>query len=178
MDSFPASEDALLVAAARAGGRAAFAEIYRRHGAAVYGLALRLLGEPAAAQDLAHDVFLRALDRLDDLRDANHLRAWLKRATANGAIDQLRARRPGLELAVLDTLTDGEPDLAEAARLPPQLDRLPAPLRLLLWLHVVEGWTHAELAQRFGRSESWSKSAISRGLQRLRESTSQNGDCP
>src|SRR3546814_21121964 len=40
--------------------------------------------------------------------------------------------------------------------------------RTVIWLHAMEGWSHPELGRRFDRSESWSKSIVSRGLSRLR----------
>ena len=49
------------------------------------------------------------------------------------------------------------------------LQRFPPEVRTVVWLRVVEGWTHRELAGRFGRSESWSKSLVSRALARMRE---------
>lgn len=160
--------DAHLLAAARRGDRTAFAALYRRHSPAVFGLALRVLGERSAAEDVVQDVFLRALDRIDSLRDGERLAAWLKRSAANASIDLIRQRRPQAGPEALDALEDAAPDPADIDRLPALLDGLPTATRALLWLFVVEGWTHPELAARFGRSESWSKSIISRVLQQLK----------
>ena len=49
------------------------------------------------------------------------------------------------------------------------LKQLSPQARALVWLHQVEGWTHDELGRRFGHSESWSKSIVSRALAQLRD---------
>ena len=49
------------------------------------------------------------------------------------------------------------------------LDSLPAKTRAVIWLHDVEGYTHKEIGRLFGRTESYSKSQLARGYQRLRE---------
>ena len=54
------------------------------------------------------------------------------------------------------------------------LRRLPPLARTLVWLHLMEGWSHKELAARFGHSESWSKSVLSRALAQLRADLSDN----
>lgn len=169
MDGHAATDDTPLLEAARRGDRQAFATLYRRHSPAVYGLALRVLADRSAAEDVVQDVFLRALDQLGELRDSTRLGAWLKRSAANASIDLIRKRRPQAEPEMIETLEAGPLfDPAEMPALPGLLDALPAQSRALLWLFVVEGWTHTELADRFGRSESWSKSIISRALQQLR----------
>lgn len=160
--------EARLVRRARWGGEEAFAQLYAMHAKAVYSLALRLSGNPAAAEDITQDVFLKMLGFLDGFREGAPLRPWLKRVTANLAIDRLRRERPQLTETFdeqwFDT-GDAAHTEAETSRL---LRRLPPLARTLVWLHEMEGWSHRELATRFGRSESWSKSIVSRALARLR----------
>lgn len=168
MDGTLTSNEAQQLAAAQAGNREAFGALYRRHAPAVYGLALRILGDRTAAEDIVQDVFLRALDQIDRLRDGERLGAWLKRSAANACIDLIRRRRPLVDPDDLDTIACGTPGPDALASVPAFLEQLPTQTRALLWLFTVEGWTHPELAERFGRSESWSKSIISRTLSRLR----------
>jgi RNA polymerase sigma-70 factor (ECF subfamily) len=157
-----------LVRRARRGDGAAFEAIYRAHARAIHGLALRLTGQPALAEDVTQETFLRLLRFLGGFRAGAPLRPWLKRVASNLAIDHLRRNR----LIAVDpadqawTDAGAGPDLgaeAEAA-----LRRLPPVLRTVLWLHEVEGWSHPELARRFGRTPSWSKSVLSRGLAAIR----------
>ena len=154
---------------ARHGDEAAFASIYRDHARAIHTLALRLTGSHAAAADIVQETFLRMFGFLNGLRDDAPLRPWLKRVAANLAIDRLRRERRDRDWP------EGWDPEDEAARAPAQgaetsglLRRLPPLARTLVWLHEMEGWSHEELARRFRRSPSWSKSILSRALSRLR----------
>ena len=155
---------------ARRGDRAAFDRLYRLHSAAVYTLAVRLTGVPATAEDITQDTFLKMLQFVGGFRDGMPLRPWLKRVAANAAIDRLRRDRHHL-LDELDAQhADGHAAAPGGAAEADGLLRRLAPLaRTLVWLHEMEGWTHAELAARFRRSPSWSKSIVSRALARLRD---------
>jgi RNA polymerase sigma-70 factor (ECF subfamily) len=87
---------------------------------------------------------------------------------ANAAID--RIRRDGRLVAVEDDdahPANGPDPLLHAESLG-LLRRLGPIERTVVWLHAMEGWSHPELGRRFGRSESWSKSIVSRTLSRLR----------
>lgn len=60
-----------------------FAEVYAVHSQAVYYLALRILGDPAQAQDAVHDVFLKAFRKYGEFRGQSEVRTWLYRITLN-----------------------------------------------------------------------------------------------
>lgn len=161
-------DEAQLVRRARRGQEAAFAELYRRHARAVHSLALRLTGNAAAAEDITQDCFLKLLQFLGGLRRGSPLRPWLKRVAANAAIHRIRRERryAAAEDETEPAAPDAGPSLhAEALG---ALRRLSPTVRTLVWLHTMEGWSHRELGERFGHSESWSKSAVSRALLQLR----------
>lgn len=164
----PDDDEAQLLRRARWGDEQAFASLYERHAPAVYGLALRLTGQRAAAEDLTQEAFLRMVGFIGGLRTDRPLRPWLKRVVANAAVDRFRQQRRWSDAPAEDAWPapgPGPDDTAEADAL---LRRLPPLVRTVLWLHQAEGWTHAELGRRFGRSESWSKSLVSRALEQLR----------
>lgn len=159
---------------ARRGDQGAFAELYALHAPSLYALALKLLGNPATAEDVVQDTFIKAIQSIGGFRGDAPLRAWLKRVTAHLAIDHLRARRPVAEVDPdFMVATDAGPEhLSEALGL---LARLPATARSVVWLHEMEGWSHPEIAARFGYTESWSKSLLSRSLSRLRSWMEESG---
>jgi len=160
-----------LLTRARLGNQQAFAELYARHAQAVHALAYRLTGDRAAAEDIAQDTFLRMLKFLGGLRSDQPLRPWLKRVAANAAIDHLRRNRR-LQLADAEAeWPDPSASTETGAEIHGLLRRLPPPVRTVVWLHLMEGWSHRELADRFGRSESWSKSLLSRALRTLQSET-------
>jgi RNA polymerase sigma-70 factor (ECF subfamily) len=157
--------------AARRGDHAALATIHRLYARPAYNLALRMLGDAMAAEDVVQDVFERLARSLGGYRGDAPFGAWLRRAVANGAVDELRRRRwLDLDTPVPDRiepagLTGVDEVALEAWQL---LDRLEPTARAVLVLHAVEGLTHAEMAVLFGRSESYTKSLLSRALVRLR----------
>lgn len=163
-------DEPTLVRRARRGDHAAFAALYRLHATAVHTLAYRLTGNHATSEDITQEAFLRMLQFLGGFKDGLPLRPWLKRVAANAAIDRLRRDRHHLldEIAADHAHEDASAhaDAAEASGL---LRRLPPLPRTLVWLHEMEGWTHAELASRFKQSPSWSKSIVSRAIARLRD---------
>ncbi len=83
--------DAITLERARRGDMDACAAIYRRFGTACFNLALRILGDRAAAEDVVQEVFLKMINTLPGFRGDAPFGVWLKRMTANATIDTLRA---------------------------------------------------------------------------------------
>lgn len=166
--------DAMTLARAQNGDMQAFAALYACFGRACFNLALRILGNRSQAEDTVQEIFLKMFSAVRGYRGDAPFGSWLKRLTVNAVIDQLRAQRRDGETgagegdAAADLLADpGSPAAPlDAWAL---LRRLPARARAVLVLHEFEGYTHAELAQLFGQSESYSKSILARALRRLSE---------
>ena len=162
-------EEAAWIRRARRGDDQAFALLYRAHAKAIHALAYRLTGNAAAAEDVTQETFLKMFGFLSGLRSDTPLRPWLKRVAANAAIDRLRRdQRFTFDVQEESWAYEGT-DAADHAEVPALLRRLPPVARTLVWLHEMEGWSHPEIAVRFGRSQSWSKSILSRALNKLRE---------
>lgn len=155
--------------ALREGSRDALALAYDRFSAPVYGLALRVLGSPHDAADVVQDIFLRLPKAARRFRGDAPFGAWLRRLAANATIDFLRQRRRLVPLASAELELGHGVEPAAATEAGALLDRLSPTARLVLLLHAVEGYTHAEMAEMFGQSESYSKSVLSRALRRLRD---------
>lgn len=160
-----------LLERARRGDKEAFASLYLQQAQSIYALALRVTGDRGKAEDVTQETFLKALKGLRGYRGEAPVQVWLRRMAANASIDLLRAdgrwRHAGDE--VEPVATDNPEAHAELQRTCGHLACLRPDARAVVWLHTVEGWNHAELAERFGQSESWSKSLLSRSLQVLRE---------
>ena len=166
-------DEAVLLRRAKRGDQDAFARLYAHHAGAIHALAWRLTADRVLAEDIVQDTFLRMLGHLRGLEPGRPVRPWLKQVAARIAIDRLRKRWRELpeDATAEPTATTLPPDAyGEALGL---LGRLSPQARALVWLHQMEGWTHDELGRRFGRSESWSKSIVSRALATLRADLSQ-----
>lgn len=171
---FAAPLDALSVQRLRLGERAALGQAYDLYGRSMFTLALRITGRPSAAEDVVQDTWLKALQALDGHRGDAPFGAWLRRLTVNTALDRLRAEHRWLALDSID-----EPAAADSAHGEHAqealglLRRLSPAARTVVVLHTLEGYSHAELGALFGRSESWSKSLLSRALARLQAELSE-----
>lgn len=186
----PDEIEAALVARAREGDVDAYNQLVERYQGLVYNLALRMLGDVAAAEDVAQEAFLSAYRNLRGLRGAN-FRSWLLRIAANGCRDQLRSarRRPAdsLERALMADPTveppdqaAGPPDLAErrelALVLEAALATLPPDQRLAVFLSDVQGFDYEEIAHITGSALGTVKSRLSRGRERLRDWLRRQGE--
>jgi len=92
-----------LVERARMGDRAAYGELVTRFQPAVFAIALGRLRNAAEAQELAQEVFIHAMTKLDQLRDAQCFAGWLRQITVRMALNRLTRRGPfqGAEPEVL-----------------------------------------------------------------------------
>jgi RNA polymerase sigma factor (sigma-70 family) len=134
-----------------------FDALVRPHTLALYQLAYRLLRNRADAEDLVQDVLLKLYPRTGEMAKLRDLRPWLLRVVYNQFVDTLRKRRRSSA-----TVSDGDgPDLADPAPGPEQqvsaaqgadrvrdaLGQLNENQRLLVGLHLVDGYTLDEVAQ-------------------------------
>lgn len=94
-----------LVRAAQAGDRAAFGELFERFQPTVIAIAMRRLRDYADAQELAQDVFMQAMLKLDQLRTPEAFGGWLRQITVRMAINRAVRRAPSIAV---------EPELLEA----------------------------------------------------------------
>jgi len=164
-----------LVWAIRSGDESAMATLYDRYSGLVYAVALRVLGETGAAEDVLQEVFLQ-LWRNPAAFDSSrgNLGAWLAVIARNRAIDGLRKRRPETDIA--DVVVSVEPDLAGEAersraleKVRAELNAMPAPQRKALEMAYFEGLTHVEIAAKSGEPLGTIKTRIRTGLQALRQ---------
>jgi RNA polymerase sigma-70 factor, ECF subfamily len=174
------SEEAQLVAAAKAGDSDAFAELVRATQADVYTLAYRLTGNEDDARDVAQEAFFRAFKSLKRFRGDSRFSTWMYRITANCASTHLTRRSKGRhdELSDDDSVLDERPEsdpeaMAEAGilrdRVSAALDDLPQILRAVVVLRDVYDLPHDAIASELGISESAAKVRLHRARRKLRE---------
>jgi RNA polymerase sigma-70 factor (ECF subfamily) len=130
------------------------------------------VSDPATAQDLLQDVFVKIQKRLAQLQDPAKLEGWIYLITRNAIIDHYRTRKEAVELP--DTLP-AEPDAndGEIEELKASFRRmiysLPEPYREAVVLTELEGLTQKALAERLGISLSGAKSRVQRGRAQLKQ---------
>ncbi|MBV8490997.1 MAG: sigma-70 family RNA polymerase sigma factor [Candidatus Eremiobacteraeota bacterium] len=157
----------------RARDARAFEVLYDGHHRLVYGLALRMLGDAAGAEDVTQSVFLKVWNAPDLFRGGN-FGAWIARVARNRSLDVLRSRSTRNESELPAALPEAEPmeDLAfariDAARVRAALASLPNELREPIELGFFGGITHEEIAKRSGTPLGTVKTRIRSGLRKLR----------
>ena len=165
---------------------AALAELYDRHSRLLFGLILRIVRDRGEAEEILQDTFLRVWTRAEryDPQIGGPL-PWIVRVARNCAIDRLRARRvratvvaPAIDFAAVETAAPAtgiqtpETAVLTAERrrgLTDALAGLPAEQRRLIEAAFFEGYTHSELAQRFGLPLGTVKTRIRVGMIVMRQ---------
>ena len=170
--------DPAIVKRAARGDARAHEIIYRAFSAPVYSLCLRFTRVPAQAEDLVQETFIEIMRSIAKFRGEAALGSWIRRIAVSKALMYLRsawtARGQSLgddwhEVTPGDVISHGVPSRPDdALDLDAALANLPATSRVVVWLHDVEGFTHKEIAVLMGKTESFSKSQLSRAYQRLR----------
>jgi len=151
------------------------AQLYARYSSVVYAVALRVLGDTAAAEDVVQEIFMQ-LWRNPGAFDSGrgNLAPWLAVITRNRAVDALRKRRPQTEIS--ETTVSVEPDLAGDAdrgraieKVRAALKDMPAAQRSSLEMAYFEGYSHSEIAEKTGEPLGTVKTRIRNGLMLLRK---------
>lgn len=138
---------------------------------ALYRFVIGRVKDHAAAEDIVHDVLLRAHDKQSQLRDETKLAPWLYQMTRNAIVDHQRAHKPGAEMPEDVAMPESEPAaLSELAMcLTPLIEQLPERYRTALELSELHGLTQNETAKRLGISLSGAKSRVQRARAQLKD---------
>ncbi len=164
-------------ARACAGEEAARQAIYAAVAPATFALIRRLVGHRAASEDVFQDTMMIFYERLTQFRQEAPLGAWLRQIAVSRCLMHLRS--PWQRVRQYLDSPDGGPSptgtALQTSALSPEafdVERALASLgptaRAVVWMYEVEGYSHAEIAQAFGRSISFSKSQLARAHLRLR----------
>ena len=169
---------------AQAGDPAAFEYLYQLHSRRVYALCLRMVSNPADAEDLTQEAFLQLFRKIGTFRGESAFSTWLHRMTVNVVLMRLRKKTLPTD-SLEETLEPdaessgpkrdvGAPDLrlsgaVDRVNLERSIDKLPPGYRTVFVLHDVQGYEHNEIAGIMGCSVGNSKSQLHKARTRLRE---------
>ena len=123
------------------------------------------------AQEVTHEAFITAFRRIRQFRGDAPFWGWLRRVVVNHAISALRKlpKADLVEFQDYQASADGDQEsIGRAMDLEQALQRLSHEDRAVIWLHDVEGYRHGEIAQIFGKTESFSKTRLARARQKVR----------
>ena len=153
------TETGRLVVAAQRGDRDAFAQLVEMYERRVFAIAMRRLGNEAEAQELTQEVFIKAMCKIDQVREPNCFSGWLRSITTRMALNRLTRRRPDfatapevLTDACVEDVTPVDHALGVERRmwLRAGLDRLGEVDRATLVAFYFDGQSILEMSDRFG----------------------------
>ena len=128
------------------------------------------VSNPAEAEDILQDVFLKIGTRLNQLEDTAKLQGWLYLIARNAVIDHYRKQRETVELPETLAIEDEPAELEELkVSFRRMIHGLPGPYREAILLTEFDGLSQVELARRLGISVSGAKSRVQRGREQLKE---------
>ena len=162
--------DELLVNASRSGEHDAFAMLVHRHVKRVFAICLSMLGDVVDAEDAAQEVFLRAYEGIDGLRDGGRFSSWINQIARNRCRDILRQqlRRPDRSSTTIED-DHAMPPVAQYEDLHDALSRLPEEYRLALLLYYYDGKDTQSLAHELGLTQGGACTRLFRARGQLRK---------
>ena len=151
----------------------AFEALYRLHVGKVYGLCLRMTGNPAEAEDCVQDAFIQAWDKLDRFRGDSSFGTWLHRVAVNVVLGRMRKSKR--EHDRIQAVNDVHPvresvgDTGEVRDIEAAMNRLPSGARHVFVLHAVYGYSHDETGEMLGIAAGTSKAQLHRARRLLQQ---------
>ncbi len=168
----PAAE---LVTRACRGDTGAFEALYREHVGRVYGLCLRMTGQPASAEDLTQDTFVNAWRSLPGYEGRSSFSTWLHRIAVNAVLAKRRGPQGRNEVSMTDDAGEQmefeQKDSFDEAT-PIDVERaiaaLPPGARDIVVLHGIYGYSHEEAAGMLGIAVGTCKAQLHRARHLMR----------
>jgi len=150
------------------GDRKAQEQCYIAFSPLLYTTILKICDSREVASDLLHDTFMDVFNNIASFNPQFSFIAWLKRIAINNTFNHIKRQKTALK--VIEHI-DSTPQSATQSNnnlLNKLLYQLPTEHRMVMWLFIVEQYSHADIAQFTDKSESYSKSIVSRSLKKLR----------
>jgi RNA polymerase sigma-70 factor (ECF subfamily) len=168
--------DAELAAAVAAGDAASFEQLVKKYERSVLNTIYRYVGDKAAAEDVAQEVFLKVWSRAKSFKGRSSFSTWLYRVVVNQCLNFRQKRARAKNVPLDETIAQGGPDPDErldgagrAAAVRAAVDELPARQRMALMLSKFEGRSYREIAEIMRTSTSSVESLIFRARQTLKK---------
>jgi RNA polymerase sigma-70 factor, ECF subfamily len=177
---------------AQNGDSSAFERIYQSYCRRIYALCLRMVRNPAEAEDLTQEAFLLVLRKIQTFRGESAFSTWLHRLALNVVFMHLRKRKlPGVSLEKSTKLDDGShaqgnqvggrdlslTGLIDRFNLERAVNQLPETCKMVFVLHDIQGYKHNEIAGIMDSSVGTSKVRLHRARVRLRGLLRESKDC-
>jgi len=162
-----------LIDRCRVGDRKAQFELYGMYYKSMYSVSLRILGNVTEAEDAMQEAFLSAFRNIDAYEGKVSFGAWLRKIVVNRSLDFLKKRRIRFEEVTERNAGTDEDDTyvgeVDVGRVHKAIQALPDGYRVVLSLHLIEGYDHEEISQILHITNSASRTQYLRAKNKLRE---------
>jgi RNA polymerase sigma-70 factor (ECF subfamily) len=168
-------DDTTLVIECVKGNPRAQRMLFDRFSSKMLGVCLRYAKDSEQADDILQDGFVKVFTKLKDFKNEGSLEGWIRRVMVNTALDQIRKNGKTLgDVSVDDVqykieINDHIAEQLMAEDLLKLINSMPDGYKVVFNMFAIEGYTHNEIADTLGISESTSKSQYSRARAYLRE---------
>lgn len=158
------------------GDKKAQEDCYLAFSPLLYTTIIKLCDNREAANDLLHDSFIDAFNSIGSFNSKYSFLAWLKRIAINNTYNYLKRQQTALR--AIGSLANEPVHAKEGSESENLFNKLlyslPTEHRIVMWLFIVEQYSHADIATFMGKSESFSKSVVSRSLNKMRRTPEVN----
>ena len=165
-----------LIAQCRNQNRRAQLTLYRQYAHGMFCVAMRFVKNPADAEDITQEAFIKAFQRIDQFEGNVTFGAWLKRIVINRSIDFLKARKQHFvelqehRLSIADEPEDWSVEQeVDVEAVKAAMEELPDKYRYVVQLYLVEGYDHQEISEILDLRETTCRTRLMRGKNYLKE---------
>ena len=160
-------------------------ELYKLYYKAMFNTSLRLVNDSMEAEDVMQEAFLKAFKNIHTYKEEVSFGAWLKRIVVNQSLDVLKKRKLDTEqiddrqITIADNNDSDELDdvAQKVAEVKQYISQLSENYRVLITLHLIEGFDHEEISEILGITNAAARTGYSRARKKLQEMiTSKNVD--
>jgi len=168
----PAPE--ILLEQCRRGDLRACRQLYEQYAGAMFNICLRMLNDTRDAEDMLQEAFSQVFKSLGTYRGEASIGAWIKRIVINKCLNHLKKKKMSFEkVAQLQIKEEEKTDEAAyaltVAKVQEAIQRLPDGYRVVLTLYLFEDYSHKEIAQSLGISESTAKTQYMRARAKVKQ---------
>ena len=150
------------------GSKSAQWELYEHFAPSMLGVCFRYTKSIADAEDVLQDGFVKVFNNLESYRAVGDLGAWIRKIMVNTALTFLKTNKKyrydlAFEDVVLHPVSSDNPEITlDTKELSQLIRQLPPGYQAIFNLHAIEGYTHVEIAEMMGISDSTSRSQYAR----------------
>lgn len=163
-----------LVVRYRNGDMLAAKQLYEQYSKAMYNICLRMMNNVQDAEDMLQEAFYMIFKNLESYRGESTIGAWIKSIVVHKCINQLKKKKPvwveadNLELQE-EEMVDEQAFKYTVENVKQAINHLPDGYRIVLNLYLFENYSHKEIAEKLGISESTAKTQYMRAKKKVRE---------